>query len=95
MYADKYHVELFEDDNGSSFLEFKNLPEMVEIYETHSRWLLDFAEKFPGKYSDTNADGNQFYPSYDATEEPIWAAVWMAFNTGAKSDIAHAKEKYR
>ena len=41
-----YRAELFEEDRNSSFIVFKNVAKMVEIYETHARWLLDFAEKY-------------------------------------------------
>ena len=94
LHAAEYHSDLFGADDGSSFLEFSDLAEMVKTYETHARWLLDFAESFPGKYSDSNEDGREFYASFDNTEEPIWAAVWMAYNTEKASDLVHAKERY-
>jgi hypothetical protein len=67
---------------------------MLETYEKHARDLLKFAEDHTGKYSASNYDGHSFYPSHDDKDEAIWAAVWMAYNTGAQSDLEHANQKF-
>ena len=55
-YFQLFPKELFGDDMNSSFIDFDDLDDMLETYEKHARWLLEFSEKYPGKYSDSNPE---------------------------------------
>ena len=92
--APDYIDQLFGVDLTSSFIDFANLNDMLDTYEEHARWLLQFAESHPGKYSSENGDANEYYESYSNEDEPVWAAVWMAYNTETQSDLDHAVAKY-
>jgi len=57
----------------------------------HARTLLDFADNFRGKYTDTIPAGG-FYESWSGfNDELIWAAAWIAKATGDQADIARAE----
>ncbi len=42
-----------------------------------ARQLYDFAEMFPGKYSDSISDANNYYRSYSYNDELAWGAIWL------------------
>ncbi len=63
-----------------------------------AKGLYNFAETYPGKYSDSIPDAAKFYPSYSYRDELAWGAIWLhkalvaaGQNTG---DYLHKAKSY-
>jgi endoglucanase len=60
----------------------------------HAKQLLDFADKYRGKYTDAIPAGG-FYESWSGyNDELVWAAAWVAKATGDQADIDKAESLY-
>merc|ERR1712123_57728 len=61
---------------------------------SHAKQLLDFADKYRGKYTDTIPAGG-FYESWSGyNDEIVWGAAWIAKATGEQADIDRAESLY-
>merc|ERR1711892_1428399 len=57
----------------------------------HAKQLLDFADKYRGKYTDAIPAGS-FYESWSGyNDEIVWAAAWVAKATGDQADVDRAE----
>jgi hypothetical protein len=60
----------------------------------HARQLLDFADKYRGKYTDAIPAGG-FYDSWSGyNDEIVWAAAWIAKASGDAGDKSRAIQLY-
>jgi len=61
---------------------------------SHAKQLLDFADKYRGKYTDAIPAGG-FYESWSGyNDEIVWAAAWIAKATGNQEDVDRAESLY-
>lgn len=61
---------------------------------THAKQLMDFADKYRGKYTDAIPAGG-FYESWSGyNDELVWGAAWIAKATGDQADIDKAESLY-
>nr|AXQ39851.1 beta-1,4-endoglucanase [Mastotermes darwiniensis] len=61
---------------------------------THAKQLFDFASNYRGKYSDSIPDANNFYSSYDYSDELVWGALWLYRATNNKEYLNTAEQLY-
>lgn len=54
----------------------------ADLLLSHSRELFDFAQTYPGLYSDSFPDVQQFYNSTGFEDDLLWAASWLYEATG-------------
>ena len=61
----------------------------------HAKELIDFADNFRGKYSDTITNVQDFYQSWSGYKDELrWGSAWVARATGSAEDLTRAENLY-
>ncbi|KAH3862175.1 hypothetical protein DPMN_025141, partial [Dreissena polymorpha] len=80
---------------AASYLVFKNKnATFATQLLNHAKTMFQFAEAFPGKYSDSVSAAAGFYRSFNVTDEMCWGAAWLYLATSDPHYLQVAERNY-
>jgi len=80
---------------AAASIVFRNVdPTYSNTLLTHARQLFDFANRHRRRYSDSIPEARNFYPSWDFTDELVWAAAWLFRATNNNTYLNTAESLY-